>query len=48
MSGQGPKRFRRAQVVAMLNMLDEEDSGKGDTEDQEKIVTGSYQFRKKT
>ena len=35
MSGQRPKRFRRPQVVAMLNMLDEKDSGRNDAKDQE-------------
>ena len=35
MSGQRPKRLRRAQAVVMLNMLDEEDSGRSDAENQE-------------
>ena len=35
MSGQRSKRFRRAQVLAMLNMLDEEDSGRSDAKNQE-------------
>ena len=35
MSGQRPKRFRRPQVVAMLNMLDEKDSRRNDAKDQE-------------
>ena len=32
---QWPKSCRRAQVLAVLNLLDEEDSGGNDTEDQE-------------
>ena len=35
MSGQRPKTLRRTQVVPMLNMLDEEDSGRSDAENQE-------------
>ena len=35
MSGQWPKSFIRAQVVAMLNMLNEEDSGRSNDKDQE-------------
>ena len=35
MFGQWPKRFKRVQVVAMLSMLDAEDVGRSDAEDQE-------------
>ena len=35
MSGQRPKRFGRAQVLATLSLLDEEDSGGSGAEDQE-------------
>ena len=35
MAGQRPKRFRRAQVLATLNLLDDEDSGGNDAKDQE-------------
>ena len=31
----GPKRFRRAQVLTRLNLLNEEDSDESDSEDQE-------------
>ena len=35
MSGQRPKRFRKVQVLATLDLLDEKDLGKSVAEDQE-------------
>ena len=35
MSGQRPKRFRRAQLLATLNLLHEKDLGGSDAKDQE-------------
>ena len=47
-SGQRPKRFRRSQVLTTLNLINKEDPAGSKAETKRMLLTGSYQFWKKS
>ena len=46
MSGQLPKMFKRAQILATLNLLDEKDSGQSHAKDQENASCTEFSVSK--